>query len=194
MHRLDAKDNVPRWEKEGTWYREHSIVLSPQDLEGAQRLSFHYADDTADQKAWAYDPQSRRTRSIAVNLNETSFGLNFLIEDHSGFNGHVRDQVLIRYYFVNGGAQISPSITRERSRHDPSSPLPSPACGAATWAESNPAGSPWGAPTAGANSDAGERSCRTPERRRPGGVTGRGPCRSSDFCAPAGPGAGAGSD
>jgi hypothetical protein len=91
MHRLDAKDNVPKWEKEGTWYREHSIVLSPQDLEGAQRLSLHYADDTANQKGWVYDPQSRRTRSVVVNLHETSFGLNFLVEDHSGFNGYVRD-------------------------------------------------------------------------------------------------------
>jgi hypothetical protein len=107
MHRLDAKDNVAKWEKEGTWYREHSIVLSPQDLEGAQRLSFHYADDTADQKAWAYDPQSRRTRSIAVNLNETSFGLNFLVEDHSGFNGHVRDHT---WEFIGEEVRLVPGL------------------------------------------------------------------------------------
>ena len=91
MHRLKAEDNVPEWEKEGTWYREHSIVLSPQDLEGAQRLSLHYADDTAAQKGWVYDPQSRRTRSVVVNLHETSFGLNFLVEDHSGFNGYIHE-------------------------------------------------------------------------------------------------------
>ena len=91
MHRLKAEDNVPEWEKEGTWYREHSIVLSPQDLEGAQRLSLYYADDAAAHKGWVYDPQSRRTRSVVVNLLETSFGLNFLVEDHSGFNGHIHE-------------------------------------------------------------------------------------------------------
>lgn len=91
MHRLGPDSNVPEWEQEGTWWREHSIVLRPQDLEGAQRLTFHHDADTAANGAWVYDPQTRRTRDVVDNHMETSFGLNFLVEDHSGFNGYLRE-------------------------------------------------------------------------------------------------------
>ena len=89
MHRLAADGNVSEWEQEGTWWREYSIVLRPQDLEGAQRLTFHHDADTVQNASWAYDPQSRRTREVVDNHLETSFGLNFLVEDHSGFNGYL---------------------------------------------------------------------------------------------------------
>lgn len=89
MHRLDPDRNVPEWEQEGTWWREHSIVLRPQDLEGAQHLTFHYSADSVRNAAWIYDPQSRRTREVVDNHLETSFGLNFLVEDHGGFNGYL---------------------------------------------------------------------------------------------------------
>jgi hypothetical protein len=89
MHRLSSDGNVPKWEEEGTWYREYSIVLRPQDIEGAQSLTFHYDRDTSAEEAWAYDPRTRRTRKIVHNHYETSFGLNFLVEDHAGFNGHL---------------------------------------------------------------------------------------------------------
>ena len=91
MYRTNPDLNVPKWAKEGTFWREHSIVLSPQDMEGAQSLTFHYAADTASQKSWAYDPQSRRTRSIVVNPHASSFEANFLVEDHAGFQGYLRD-------------------------------------------------------------------------------------------------------
>lgn len=39
MSRSNPDDSVARREKEG--FRDHSVVLSPQDLEGAQRLTFH---------------------------------------------------------------------------------------------------------------------------------------------------------
>src|SRR5262245_27581101 len=42
----NGNGNVPEWEQEGTWWREHSIVLRPQDLEGSQRLTFHHDADT----------------------------------------------------------------------------------------------------------------------------------------------------
>jgi hypothetical protein len=89
MHRLNPDSNVGEWEQEGTWWREHSIVLRPQDLEGAQRLTFHHDADTVENAGWVYDPQSRRTREVVDNHLETSFGLNFLVEDHSGFNGYL---------------------------------------------------------------------------------------------------------
>ena len=65
--------------------------MSPQDLEGAQSLTFHYAADMTNQKGWAYDPQSRRTRSIVVNHQSSSFEANFLIEDHAGFQGYLHN-------------------------------------------------------------------------------------------------------
>ena len=89
MHRLGPDGNVPEWEQEGTWWREYSVVLRPQDLEGAQRLTFHYDADSATNGAWVYDPQTRRTRDVVDNHLETSFGLNFLVEDHAGFNGYL---------------------------------------------------------------------------------------------------------
>lgn len=91
MFRTNPENNVAKWEKEGTWMREHSIVMSPQDLEGAQSLTFHYANDQLNDKGWAYDPQSRRTRSIVVNHEAASFEANFLIEDHAGFQGYLRN-------------------------------------------------------------------------------------------------------
>ena len=91
MFRPNPEFNVAKWEKEGTWWREHSIVMSPQDLEGAQSLTFHYAADTTNQKGWAYDPQSRRTRSIVVNHHAASFEASFLIEDHAGFQGYLHN-------------------------------------------------------------------------------------------------------
>ena len=91
MHRPNPDNNVAQWEKEGTWFRDHSIVLSPQDLEGAQQLTFHYAADADAKKAWAYDPRSRRTRSVVVNMLDSSFGLNFMVEDYSGFNGYLSE-------------------------------------------------------------------------------------------------------
>jgi len=91
MYRTNPDLDVSKWAKEGTWWREHSIVLGPQDMEGAQSLTFHYAADTANQKSWAYDPQSRRTRSIVVNHLASSFEANFLVEDHTGFQGYLHD-------------------------------------------------------------------------------------------------------
>ena len=91
MYRTNPENNVEKWAQERTWWREHSIVRSPQDLDGAQSLTFHYAADRADQKGWAYDPQSRRTRSIVVNLQAASFGTSYLIEDYLGFHGYLRD-------------------------------------------------------------------------------------------------------
>ena len=91
MYRPNPDNNVAQWEKEGTWFRDHSIVLSPQDLEGAQQLTFHYAADANAKKAWAYDPRSRRTRSVVVNMLDSSFGLNFMVEDYSGFNGYLSE-------------------------------------------------------------------------------------------------------
>jgi hypothetical protein len=89
MHRPNPDRNVPEWEQEGTWWREYSIVLRPQDLEGSQRLTFHHDADTSDDAAWVYDPQTRRTRDIVYNHLETNFGLNFLVEDQGGFNGYL---------------------------------------------------------------------------------------------------------
>jgi len=89
MHRLNPDHNVPRWEKEGTWWREYSIVLRPQDLEGAQRLTFHPDANTSAEDAWAYDPRSRRIRKVVHNHYEASVGLNFMVEDYSGFNGYI---------------------------------------------------------------------------------------------------------
>ena len=71
---------------------------------------FHYAADTADQKGWAYDPQSRRTRSIVVNHQAASFGANYLIEDHAGFQGYLHnhtwtyigEQVVLVPGFIGG--------------------------------------------------------------------------------------------
>jgi len=110
MHRLNPDRNVPQWEKEDVWWREYSIVLRPQDLEGAQRLTFHYDTDTSADAAWAYDPRTRRTRKVVYNHYETSFGLNFLTEDHSGFNGYLHahtwhylgEQVVLAPGFLKG--------------------------------------------------------------------------------------------
>lgn len=109
MHRLDPDKNVTKWEREGTWWREHSVVLQPQDLEGAQSLSFHYDNDTADRKMWAYDPQSRRTRSVVSNVLETSFGLNFLVEDHAGFQGYIHDHT---WNYVGEQIVLIPGIVK----------------------------------------------------------------------------------
>ena len=91
MHRLNPEQNVPEWEAENIWWKEHTMALRPMDLEGSQLLTVHSATDTIPHEKWAYNPQSRRTRKVVHNLYETSFGLNFLIEDHSGFNGHIGD-------------------------------------------------------------------------------------------------------
>lgn len=91
MHRLNPDRNVPEWEQESTWWRDHSVVLRPQDLEGSQRLSFHHDADTAEDAGWIYDPQTRRTREVVNNHLETSFGLNFLVEDQGGFNGYLHN-------------------------------------------------------------------------------------------------------
>ncbi|HEV8718517.1 MAG TPA: DUF1329 domain-containing protein [Candidatus Binatia bacterium] len=91
MHRPNPDRNVREWEEEGTWWRDHSVVLRPQDLEGTQRLSFHHDADTAEDAGWIYDPQTRRTREVVNNHLETSFGLNFLVEDQGGFNGYLRN-------------------------------------------------------------------------------------------------------
>ncbi len=115
MHRLAPDKNVTKWEKEGTWWREHSVVLQPQDIEGAQSLSFHYDNDATDRKAWAYDPQSRRTRSVVVNLHETSFGLNFLIEDHAGFQGYIREHT---WNYVGDQIMLVPGIIKGRAPED----------------------------------------------------------------------------
>ena len=115
MHRLDPADNVEKWQKEGTWWREHSVVLQPQDLEGAQSLSFHYDDDSTERKVWAYDPRSRRTRSIASNVLETSFGLNFLIEDHAGFQGYIRDH---SWNYLGEQVVLIPGIVKGQAPED----------------------------------------------------------------------------
>lgn len=115
MHRLDPADNVEKWQKEGTWWREHSVVLQPQDLEGAQSLSFHYDDDSTERKVWAYDPKSRRTRSIASNVLETSFGLNFLIEDHAGFQGYIRDH---SWNYLGEQVVLIPGIVKGQAPED----------------------------------------------------------------------------
>jgi hypothetical protein len=109
MHRLNPDDNVPEWEQDGTWWREHSIVLRPQDLEGAQRLTFHHDDDTATNGAWVYDPQTRRTRDVVDNHLETSFGLNFLVEDHSGFNGYLHNHT---WRYVGEQVMLVPGILK----------------------------------------------------------------------------------
>jgi Protein of unknown function (DUF1329) len=109
MHRLDTDGNVPEWEQESTWWREHSVVLRPQDLEGAQRLTFHYDADSASNGAWVYDPQTRRTRDVVDNNLETSFGLNFLVEDHSGFNGYLHDHT---WRYVGEQVALVPGILK----------------------------------------------------------------------------------
>ncbi len=109
MYRTGQDGNIPEWEQEGTWWREHSIVLRPQDLEGAQQLTFHPATDSATNKAWAYDPQTRRTRDTVDNHLETSFGLNFLVEDHSGFNGYIREHT---WTYVGEQVLLVPGILK----------------------------------------------------------------------------------
>jgi hypothetical protein len=109
MHRVGSNGNVPEWEQEDTWWREHSIVLRPQDLEGAQRLTFHHDADTTQNAGWVYDPQSRRTREVVDNLLETSFGLNFLVEDHSGFNGYIREHT---WQYVGEQVVLVPGILK----------------------------------------------------------------------------------
>ena len=66
-----------------------ACVLRPQDLEGAQLLTLYPDVDTAAQEKWAYDPRTRRTRKVVHNVLETAFGLNFMVEDYSGFNGYL---------------------------------------------------------------------------------------------------------
>ncbi len=109
MYRLDANGNIPEWEQEGTWWREHDIVLRPQDLEGSQQLTFHHAADTETNGAWVYDPQTRRTRDVVDNLMETSFGLNFLAEDHSGFNGYIHEHT---WSYVGEQVMLVPGILK----------------------------------------------------------------------------------
>jgi hypothetical protein len=89
MHRLSPDRNVPEWEKDGSWWKEIILTLRPQDLEGAQLLTLHPDANTLAQEKWAYDPQTRRTRKVVYNPYETTFGLNFLTEDHSGFGGYI---------------------------------------------------------------------------------------------------------
>ena len=112
MYRPNPDNNVATWEKEGTWFRDHSVVLSPQDIEGAQQLTFHYAADANEKKGWAYDPQSRRTRSVVVSMLDSSFGLNFMVEDYNGFNGylseHTWDYVGEQVVLVPGLLQKTP--------------------------------------------------------------------------------------
>jgi hypothetical protein len=89
MHRLNPDLNVPEWEKEGIWWKDWVITLRPQDLEGAQLLTVHPDIDSVAHEKWAYDPRSRRTRKVVHNVYENSMGLNFMVEDYSGFNGYI---------------------------------------------------------------------------------------------------------
>ena len=108
--RPDPEFNVAKWEKEGTWWREHSIVMSPQDLEGAQSLTFHYAADTTNQKGWAYDPQSRRTRALSSIIRRLRLRRIFSSKTTPVFRGYLRnytwkhlgEQVMLMPGFVGG--------------------------------------------------------------------------------------------
>jgi hypothetical protein len=89
MHRLSPDRNVPKWEEEGVWWKEWGITLRPQDIEGAQFLTLHPDADSPAQEKWAYDPRTRRTRKVVHNVYESSMGINFMVEDYSGFNGYL---------------------------------------------------------------------------------------------------------
>lgn len=111
MHRLNPDQNVPKWEKEGVWWKEIILTLRPSDLEGIQLLGVHPDADTLAQEKWAYDPRTRRIRKIVHNPLEATFGLNLLTEDHSGFDGYIHDhswryqgeQVALAPGFLKGG-------------------------------------------------------------------------------------------
>jgi hypothetical protein len=89
MHRLSPDRNIPEWEEKGILWKDYVITLRPQDLEGAQLLTLYPDADTSAHEKWAYDPRTRRTRKVVHNVHETAFGLNFMVEDYSGFNGYL---------------------------------------------------------------------------------------------------------
>jgi hypothetical protein len=89
MHRPDSAKNLPRWEKEGVYFRMYSRMLAPADVEGGQLLIHVYDKDTSPNDQWVYDPGTRRTRKAVDNPYDAPGGGEMLIEDIEGFSGYI---------------------------------------------------------------------------------------------------------
>jgi hypothetical protein len=89
MHRPDASQNVPEWERQGVYSKQYSLMLAPSDQEGNQIISIIYDNDTISHDEWAYDPKSRRTRKMVYTPYLSPGGGVTLIEDRSGFLGYI---------------------------------------------------------------------------------------------------------
>jgi hypothetical protein len=89
MHRPEADKNISQWEQQGVYAKQYSRMLAPADMEGNQILSLVYNDNTLSDDQWVYDPRTRRTRKIVYNPYDAPGGGETLIEDRSGFLGHI---------------------------------------------------------------------------------------------------------
>ena len=89
MHRPDSAKNVPQWEKQGIYTKQYTRMLAPSDSEGNQILSVQPDSDLLPHDQWAYDPKTRRTRKIVYTPYISPGRGVVLIEDRSGFLGHI---------------------------------------------------------------------------------------------------------
>ncbi len=89
MHRPDASQNVPDWERRGVYSKQYSLTLAPSDMEGNQLIGVIYDKNSLPNDQWAYDPKSRRTRKLVYNPYIAPGRGVTLIEDRSGFLGYI---------------------------------------------------------------------------------------------------------
>lgn len=115
VHRATSARNVPEWEKEGIFYKEYLLTLSPLDLEGAQTVQYRYDRDLDADEVWAYDPRTRRSRKRAFNPLEASLGLTFIWEDRTGgFGGYIHPHT---WRFVGEEVVLVPGIIKGDTPH-----------------------------------------------------------------------------
>jgi len=114
MHRPDPARNIEEWSENGILYKDYSITLRPTDNEGAQSMGVHYNQDTVEDDRWIYDPKTRRTRKIAYNPYDASFGMPFLSEEFSGFEGHI---YAYDWHFVEDKVVLAPGVVKGEVAH-----------------------------------------------------------------------------
>ena len=89
MHRPDAENNVPEWERQQVYAKRYMVTLAPSDMEGSQFLMVTQDRDSTPLNQWAYDPDTRRTRKIVYNPYISPDQGVMLIEDQNGFSGYI---------------------------------------------------------------------------------------------------------